>query len=696
MILADINRTYASIFSLCGLTTHLAPHHFEERPVDPDVILAFLTAPDLRARLDERSTWTTWATTFVLVEPRGEPVPHQRKVGSSWRFVHGPLDLGGGRLWCHVFDLLSGALHGEVPTIVEGFSVVAIGLAPDLQPVRLSSGRTLDLRTDDWGRALIDERSAAEQIADPIVRARRVTLAKALSVAGGWGVLGRTDRLRSPRPVLVELEAPDGTVGRRRRYPATEVMHAVGPDGQTLEIATDRPERPGPLTLWHLAAAIPAACRAVVGIATHDLGQRGIEVAATMTDALAIAAGIDQREIVAEVLGRWDPVLHPTGGAAFKYECDSLHSPTLGLVCGVNKVLLARKVEGRIVLVRSSDTGLGDHYVDPTGTGARLPDGRCAWVAELEARLFAHVEASGIVEVPPELPTWATDRPAMRPGQARTMAELAELRRRTGCDDVQIGARFVTCGGEEGPICLGVSRDRATWRTWPWRWRTEPCRPTVVGEDGAPIEYEGKGPLVVVPTMAEVLAGWLTEHDLTMAGSPGELRRPVPVRSHPALVRLVGRDSTWTGDHDADALDYGSQVSEDDLLAQAAMLGSALLTGAGIAPRSAQRIRAGQSRPRAANRQRLVAAVAAADDRRCAGPGCARVLVGRRDRRFCSTACRKAAGRVLTSGALPDDLAAALDAGAAKICAHCGTVLLGVAAAEGSCLACGASLRGAP
>lgn len=695
MILADLNRTYPSLFLLCGLTPHLAAHHFEERSEDPDVVKAFLRAPDLRARLDERLTWARWATTFVLVEPRGEAVPHQRKVGNSWRFVHGPLDLQPGRLWCHLFDLLPGALRGEVPAAVQALSVAPVGVANGLQAVRLASGEMLDPATEDWGQALIDERTVAEQIADPLVRTRRVALAKALSVAGAWGIFARTDRLRAPRPLVVEVSAADGTVRRRRRYPATEVVRAIGPDGQALEVETSRPERSGPLTLWHLAASIPAACRAVVGVATYDLERHGIEVAATMTDALAIATGLEQSEIVQEVLGRWDPVLHPTGGAAFKFECDSLHRPTAGLVLGVNKVILARTVGDRIVLVRSSDTGLGDHFCDPTGTGARLRDGRCAWVAELEAPLVAHAAATGVVEVPPELPAWATDRPAMRPGQARTMAELVDLRRRTGDPDVQIGARFVDCGGQDGPICLGARRDTATWRSWPWRWRAEPCRPTVLDDDGAPVEYEGEGPLVVTATMAAVLARWLTEHDHTMAGRPGELRRPVAVRSHPALVRLAGRDTTWTGDPDTEPLDYGPLVEEEDLIAQAAVVGMSALVHAGMAPRTAKRLRAGRTRPRAKNRYLLTAAVANAEERRCTGPGCTNVLTGRQDRRFCSTACRKAAARLPASGALPDDVRTAVEAGSAKVCSHCGAVLLGAAAADDSCIACGAALRGA-
>jgi hypothetical protein len=127
VILTDLNRTYSSLLSLCGFTPHLACDYFEERPEDLVAVVAFLGSSDLRARLDDRSTWARWATTFVATEPRGEGVPHQRRVGSSWRFVAGPLDLGGGRLWVHLFDLLPAALRGEVPAVVDGFSVLAVG-----------------------------------------------------------------------------------------------------------------------------------------------------------------------------------------------------------------------------------------------------------------------------------------------------------------------------------------------------------------------------------------------------------------------------------------------------------------------------------------------------------------------------------------------------------------------------------------
>jgi hypothetical protein len=138
----------------------------------------------------------------------------------------------------------------------------------------------------------------------------------------------------------------------------------------------------------------------------------------------------------------------------------------------------------------------------------------------------------------------------------------------------------------------------------------------------------------------------------------------------------------------------GTTGTRDTLLAQAAAIDTSALVDAGVAPRTAKRLRAGRTRPRARNRHLLTAAVATAERRQCAGPGCTSVLAGRRDRRFCSTACRKAAARA-ASGPVPDDVRTAVEAGSANVCSHCGAVLLGAAAADDSCVACGAGLRGA-
>jgi hypothetical protein len=187
----------------------------------------------------------------------------------------------------------------------------------------------------------------------------------------------------------------DGGHKQRRRftYPSVVDVEAIGPDGQTVTTRTRRPEESGPLTLWHLAAAVPAICRAIMEVTRFDIEQMGGSVAATMTDAIVVptepTAGLvaceggphqlpDGSAAVRLVsygeldaaLHRWDKVLCPEGGEAWKVECDSLDQPTTGIVLGVNKVLLGRPVGDTFHLVRSSDTGLGHHFLDPTGTVA--------------------------------------------------------------------------------------------------------------------------------------------------------------------------------------------------------------------------------------------------------------------------------------------------------------------------------------
>ena len=405
---------------------------------------------------------------------------------------------------------------------------------------------------------------------------------------------------------------------------------------------------------------------------------------ATMTDALVIALGGAERERVRHVLARFNGLLCPRGGEAWKEEVTSLTKPTLGVVLGINKVLLGRTDNGQFVLVRSTDTQLGEHFVDPTGTGELLGDGRSAWGAALQEPVLEAAVRTGEVRVPSVLPPWADDRPAMRPRRATTFEALRALRIRTGCPTLQPGCRFLVVAGfeEGGPVCLGTDHDPADWQDLDWRADGVPCRVGILGPDGATIASKGTGRIFVGATHRDVLRSWLDERDPTMVGPRRGLRRPALVRSHPALVELVGRADTWTADPDGDP-DDAQVYGEGDvarLLADARALGIAELTARGLAPRTAARVVAGKAR----HSPRVLATTAAATaigpvERRCQGPGCTKALTGRQDKRFCTNACRMAAQRapMVPSRAATD-----------IVCARCGCVLLG-AAAHGACPACG-------
>jgi hypothetical protein len=743
MALADLNWTYPTMLSLLGLTPHLSAEHFEDVPADVAEVEELFRCNGLRDRLDDRAFYRSIGNLFVVVEPHGEAdLPCQRQVGGGrHRFVVAPLDLSGGAVPVHACHLIGPGLAGHLPHFVTAFRVEPIGIAPDLRPLRLPSGATVDLTTGDYGQALIDERRKAEAIRDPLVRDRRVALAKSFAVSGGWGVFARVDRQR-PKPVESVRTGRDGKERRVWTYPRTETVLAYGLDGEELSIETERPDVPGPFTLWHMAAAIPAACTSEIAIVRHDIENAYCgTVAVVATDSIGVPVSRDGglvpcpggphrlpdgREAIRaltpdellSVLTSRDKVLHPNGGSAWKIECDSLDKPTVGFVAGVNKLLLGRKERGRFRLVRSSDTGLGDHYLDPTGTGVRLEDGRMAWPARLQEAFLSDVQVRGneaLLRIPPGLPEWAY-RPALRPGRASTLEELRLLRRQLLDPTIGPFTRYAIAPirGEHPPVCLGTGRDPATWQSWAWM-QGKQCRIAVRDRTGNLVRSEGRGTVFEVDTHRQVFRGWLTEHDVT-GGPKRGLRRVEPVRSHPALVDPVGRSGELAGERPEDDPIVFPSAAPASLLAELSRLsGAQIAQHSGLPPRTAQRLVSGSVKPFPTTVDLAVAAVIDLVPTRCAaGNECRHAEAGlgavldRRHRRWCSESCRNVAyrrarriaprkvarGRSTTSRRSSHRPQDARDVdprllARQRSCPHCGCIFAGRAGTNGHCDLCG-------
>jgi hypothetical protein len=682
MALADLNWTYPTMLSLLGLTPHLSAEHFEEVPADVAEVGELFRGDGLRDRLDDLAFYRSIGNLFVVVEPHGEAdLPCQRQVGAGrYRFMVAPLDLSGGAVPVHACHLIGPGLAGHLPHFVSAFRVEPIGIAPDLRPLRLPSGATVDLTTGDYGQALIDERRKAEAISDPLVRDRCVALAKSFAVSGGWGVFARVDRQR-PKPVESVRTRQDGKERRVWTYPRTETVLAYGPSGEELSIETERPDVPGPFTLWHLAAAIPAACTSEIAIARHDIENAYCgTVAVVATDSIGIPVSQDGglvpcpggrhqlpdgleaiRAMTAgelrSVLARRDEVLHPNGGSAWKIECDSLDKPTVGFVAGVNKLLLGRKERGRLRLVRSSDTGLGDHYLDPTGTGARLDDGRMAWPARLQEAFLSDVQVRGneaLLRIPPDLPSWA-DHPALRPGRASTLEDLRRLRRQVGDPSIGPFAHYAIAptGDLHPPICLGTGRNPCLWQSWPWRWGGKSCRIAVQDQAGNLVMSDGKGPMFVVSDHRQAFREWFSEHDVTVAGPKRGLRHVLPVRSHPALVELVGRSGELAGERpEDDPMVFSSGTALATLMSEVSRLSAAAIgRRAGLSRFTARDVVNGAS-PSEPTLRRLSEAVVDLESIRCtAGTECRHAedglgaVLDRTRRRWCGRPCKEVARR---------------------------------------------------
>jgi hypothetical protein len=742
MALADLNWTYPTMLSLLGLTPHLSADHFEVVPVDVAEVEDLFQSEGLRDRLDDRAFYCSIGNLFVIVEPRGEAdLPSQREVGGGrYRFVVAPLDLSGGTVPVHACHLIGPGLAGHLPKITSAFRIVPVGIAPDLEPLRLPSGATVDLTTGDYGQALIEERQRAEATEDPLVREREVALAKSFAVSGGWGVFARVDRQR-PKPIESVQTGQDGRDRRVRVCPKTETVLAYGQSGEELSIETERPDVPGPFTLWHIAAAIPAACTAEIAIARHDIeATHGGTVGAVATDSIAVPVSStgdlvacpggphplpDGREAIRplmldelrSVLAHRDEVLHPNGGPAWKLECDSLDKPTVGFVAGVSKLLLGRHNEdGRFQLLRSSDTGLGDHYLDPTGTGARLDDGRMAWPARLQEAFLADVHARGNeapLRIPPDLPSWA-DHPTLRPGRASTLEDLRRLRRQLGDPSIGPFARYAIAptGGENPPACLGTGRNPYLWQSWPWRWGGKSCRVAVQDQAGNLVMSDGTGPVFVAPTHRHAFREWFSEHDVTVAGPKRGLRHVLPVRSHPALIEVVGRSGELAGERsEDDPIMFPAGTARQALIGKVSRLSAAEVgRRAGLSRFTARNVVNGAS-PSEPTLRRLSEAVVDLELIRCAaGTECRHAedglgaVLDRTRWRWCGRPCKEVARRRAcgippreTNGdrpkpprrqrrRLPDarDVDPAALAGL-RSCPHCGCIFAGAAGKDGHC-----------
>lgn len=591
--LVDITSTYPAVFSLLGLGGIFTAEHFETHTFAPDEIgrLRDLLA-DVAAggqRIWTRTTWREQGLTFAVVRPRGEPLPCAAEFPTpgappespgGWRTRVGPLDLTGGTACYYVADLLAAVCEDPAAAgieIVRCFRFLPLGIpdslrtAGGLHPVRLPSGRNVDPIRDDIGVALVGERSRLKAAARAGSAPEwKVRLTKAVSNALTYGVLARSDVHASPDVV--------------------EVV-AVGPDGDTFPVRTNRPETPGPFAFLPGAAAVTAGCRLVVALFARELRSIGSWPVAIHTDSVTVpyrpeggtvevpgAPGgrlhyLSRAELDA-IIARFDPL-----GIRWHREIDDSPDgghPVVALALGVNKVIYGRRDREQPSgweIVRSSDTGLGGHLLDPTGTDARLSDGHSAWARELEA--FALASATGgedgrgrgaLLDLSPgaglrelELPTWAEQTPVIRRRQATDRATLAALRADLGCETVPPFATFerIAAPGDCAPARLVVpGRPPGEWSAGgrpviPERYVNGTFLPVAGPVAGVVGTAQIRTQRVVVDTVLDYFKGWLWDEDPTLTGPRRGLRTPVRVVSAPGLIVLTGKDATeLEADHD--------------------------------------------------------------------------------------------------------------------------------------------------
>ncbi len=528
-VLVDISKTYASLFALLGLDGVYGCREFRSEPRDPTLIASLLTDP---AAIWQAETWAELGLTFVTLHPTGQPLPCSVELAPGrWRSMVAPLDLSGGSATYHWAEVLAAVVAGADPASIQidrVFSIRPVGTQPDLTPVRLVTGRTVDLTSGELGAALVTEATRSD-----LPRWQR-NLARATAQAISYGVLLRHDPI-----------------------PRSGETSAVGPGGHRVTVRAARPERPGPFTFLPAGAAVCAATRLIIALLTAELRAAGSAAMAIHADSVTIPCtptgesfpvdGASDGRLRTLTPGQLDQLLDGFAplGITFRTEVANPDGRTHGLVVGVNKTVFAQhRADRSWQVVRSSDTGLGGSLADPSDTpGTRTPDGRWQWSATLETTMFPRDE-------PAPLPGWV-DRPVVRRYTANTPAVLAQLRDELADPTVMPFARYLRAEplvGTGGPVALGPWPDPARWAEAGWRLHGKP----VTDPAGSCRAHPAGLAYTLTRTVSDYFTAWATPNDPSTTGPERGLRDPVPIRSALGLTVVVGRDSADLPDTEPD------------------------------------------------------------------------------------------------------------------------------------------------
>lgn len=566
LVLADIRSTYPSVFGLLGLGRFYAGEAIVTRELDVAELAGLLAEVAAGGRsVWQRRTWRRWGAAFATVVPSGQPLPVSAEFpAGGWRSVVAPLDLAGGVTTVAVADLLAAVVEDPAAAgieILRVFEFGSQGVAPGLRPLRLPSGRVVDLagRTD-LGTALTRDRAALRaEVAADTAPAWREMCAKAVANALSFGLLARHDRRELARPV---------------------VARAIGPHGEPLAVRTRHPELPGPHCFLPAAAAVCAGARLLLALAARELRSAGSAPVALHADSLAVPCSptggtaaipgapdgtlrILSRPELDALLARFGPL-----GVRWSIEVGAdPDRPSYGLAVGVNRLIFAQPDSGSQTgweVLRSSDTGLGGALADPSDhPGQRTADGHWRWPARLQELVFATAaRGRGDLERPlsalldlQALPAWA-ERPALRRYRISTPEELAAVRSATGRRDVGGCVHYLRAatGGSSGsPVLLGAFPDPACWPGAQWWAAGRPVGLAALDPTAGLRRLAGEGTrLVRVHTVAEDFRTWLRHDDPTSDGPRRGLRQVRPVRSGAGLILVTGRDSAELAAADAD------------------------------------------------------------------------------------------------------------------------------------------------
>lgn len=272
VVYVDFLSMYSTVCTLMGLWWLLTCERIETDDATDEVqaLLANVTLEDyLNPKL--------WPQLVGLVEvlPEGDVLPcrapyrggPQRQIGVN------PLSLDES-LWYTVADAVASKLRtGRAPRVIRALRFVGRGVSPNLCPVSLRGAVTVNPRTEDFFKSVIEERRRLAVHPDlPSEERKRLDrFLKVLASSTSYGI-------------FAEMRRHEMRAGNR------EQVTVYGLDEQPFMAEVAAPEEPGEFTFLPLGTLIPGAGRLMLSISECLVADAGGVFAFCDTDSMAIVA----------------------------------------------------------------------------------------------------------------------------------------------------------------------------------------------------------------------------------------------------------------------------------------------------------------------------------------------------------------------------------------------------------------------
>ncbi len=405
VVYVDFLSMYPTVNSLMGLWSFVIAERIDVQANCVREIEKLLRTVTLEKMFDPQ-TWRKLPA-FVRIIPNGDVLPTRAKYShesNDWQVAinhlfganHDPKD----GLWFALPDVVASVLlTGPIPKIVDAFRIVPKGTMPGLKAIRLRGAVEINPQSQDFFRAVIEERKRHGS-ADP----RLDKAFKVLGSATSYGIFAEMRRQESIEQCGVTCYGIDADPFRCR------VPHV---------------ETPGEYCFPQLASLITSGARLMLAMLERCVTDLGGTYAMEDTDSMAIVAtkrgglvecpggpyrknGIDavkalSWEHVTEIVKRFAP-LNPydrdaVWGSILKIEADNF-DPKTGrqrqlwclAISAKRYALFLRNRDGDPILLRKgenngedrwSEHGLG-HLLNPTNPRS---DDR-SWIAQVWLRMI--------------------------------------------------------------------------------------------------------------------------------------------------------------------------------------------------------------------------------------------------------------------------------------------------------------------